>query len=59
MVALAFGVHDDFTSHTRQSSQTDVRELENNEIDFVNGQFAFLAPLVPYLPTISTVAAFP
>lgn len=47
-MALSFGVHDNFISHTRQSSPTDIRELDNNEIALVSGQFAAAAAPLLY-----------
>jgi len=55
-MALSCGVHDNFISHTRQSSQTDIRELDNNEIALVSGQFA-AAAAAPLLYTIAEYIA--
>ena len=64
MTSRAFSVRDDFFSNTLEATNTDdIRDLENNEIGFVNGQLAFMIPALPAIGTtawvgIGTVVAF-
>jgi hypothetical protein len=42
MAALAVGVYDDFVSDTLQSQMSDLRVLDENEVELVSGQGAVL-----------------